>query len=211
MDKHAYWDHPRFPNKPWNVNDFRIHNKSVFQDSGLGIIKPLTESGKAIMNLGFPYTVTEWNHCYPNQYAYETPLLLAATAQRENWDAVFQFAFSHGWDNQTAFEEIKSFFDILPNSQQLILCSYASYLFLRNQDIDLSFTDTSYKISTKGLVATVSSAPDSTGASILFNEKDTTNKSFKITTSEIKNQDSGWIDNRFKWGNKPILTRKVNF
>ena len=32
IDTHAYWDHPRFPNKRWDRNDFRIHNKSIIKD-----------------------------------------------------------------------------------------------------------------------------------------------------------------------------------
>ncbi len=38
IDTHVYWDHPRFPNKPWDKNDFKIHNKSMLLDKNLGII-----------------------------------------------------------------------------------------------------------------------------------------------------------------------------
>ncbi len=204
MDKHAYWDHPQFPNKPWDINDFTIHNKSIFQSSGLGIAGPLSEYGKEIMKLGFPYTVSEWNHCYPNQYAYETPLILAATASKKNWDAVFQFAFSHGSNNPPSFDEINDFLNIMPNPQQLILCSYGGLFFLRNQDIDLSITDSTYLISTKELVVTVSSKPRFAGVKIIFNGQE-------IFIGEIKNQNSGWINNRYNWGRNPILMKKVKF
>lgn len=74
IDTHTYWDHPQFPNKPWDGNDFRIHNKSMLEDKNLGIIGRITKrhtTAKAQFNK--PFTITEWNHCFPNQYAYETP------------------------------------------------------------------------------------------------------------------------------------------
>jgi len=29
IDAHAYWDHPRFPRKPWDPHDFEINNESL--------------------------------------------------------------------------------------------------------------------------------------------------------------------------------------
>ncbi len=38
VDRHAYWDHPQFPHKAWDMNDFTIHNKSMLAYKNLGIV-----------------------------------------------------------------------------------------------------------------------------------------------------------------------------
>lgn len=129
VDKHEYWDHPRFPNKPWDANDFRIDNKSIFSENNLGIIGEFKECAPK----NKPYVISEWNHCYPNTYAYETPVLLALTARQENWDALFQFAFAHKWEPNSTFDYISNYFDINSNAQQLILCSYGSRIFIKGE------------------------------------------------------------------------------
>jgi len=133
VDKHAYWDHPKFPNKSWDMNDFRIHNKSIFSDKNRGIIGDLNNPAPSTLHPR-PFTVTEWNHCYPNQYAYETPTLLASTARQEDWDALFQFAWAHSQKDLINYSNINSFFNISPNAQQLILCSYGSRIFLKGEN-----------------------------------------------------------------------------
>ena len=127
VDKHGYWDHPQFPHKDWDMNDFRMNKKSMLADKDLGIIGQFKNSAPKNM----PYVISEWNHCYPNPYAYETPTFLAATARQKDWDALFQFAFSHIWDPEKGFGAIYSYFDINTNAQQLILCSYGSRIFLK--------------------------------------------------------------------------------
>lgn len=171
VDKHGYWDHPKFPNKAWDMNDFRMHNKSMLADKNLGIIgnfkktyvsvnpslrgaksakasvadKVMKQSAPFVISdaksaeasvadgatkRSVPFVISEWNHCYPNPYAYETPILLASTARQEDWDALFQFAFSHDWGIKTSFDGIHGYFDANSNAQQLILCSFASRIFL---------------------------------------------------------------------------------
>jgi len=129
VDRHGYWDHPQFPNKDWDNSDFRIHGKSMLADKELGLIGEFKKSAPKNM----PYVIGEWMHCYPNTYAYETPTLLASVARQEDWDALFQFAWSHGCDDNANYNNINSYFNINPNAQQLILCSYGSRIFLKGQ------------------------------------------------------------------------------
>ncbi len=230
LDKHAYWDHPHFPNKRWDANDFTIHNKSLIQDKNLGIIGQLinarTEATKQAP--AKPFTVTEWNHCYPNQYAYETPPLLAAKAVEQDWDALFQFAFSHGWKTEPVLDDIHSFFDILPNSQQLILDSFASYLFFKTTKPLLSISDGKTIINTpsilifSGLIenqslnnTAVNLTASENGTIILLGQEGRTiedSEELLLTTiGEIKNTNSGWKDQKFIWGEKPALLKKITF
>ena len=46
-------------------------NKSMTRDENSMLVDP---SAGSPPRTKFPYH-TEWNHCYPNQYAYESPLL----------------------------------------------------------------------------------------------------------------------------------------
>ncbi len=226
LDKHAYWDHPRFPNKPWDKNDFRIHNKSILNDPNLGIIGPLVIASREAAKQSKPFTVTEWNHCYPNQYAYETPLLLSATAHQNDWDALFQFAFSHGWETNPELDNIQSFFDAMPNAQQLILCSLSSYIFLKNDPIDYSITNGIFYFKSdtisgacgqikdaKLILGNFSVIPTTNGSIILLNpqtpESDKKNSNTFFMISKIKNKDSSWKNGFFFWGTNPTLLNKI--
>jgi len=137
VDKHGYWDHPKFPHKQWDANDFKIHGKSMLADSNLGIIGYFKENSPK----NIPYVISEWDHCYPNPYAYETPTLLAYTARQEDWDGIFQFAFAHGWKSNIDFDSISGYFDIYSNAQQLILCSYGSRIFIKGEMFSIPKVD----------------------------------------------------------------------
>lgn len=137
VDKHGYWDHPKFPNRSWDKNDFRMHNRSMLADKDLGIIG----SFKKCAPKNMPYVISEWNHCYPNPYAYETPTLLAKTARQENWDGLFQFAWAHSQKDLNDYCIITNYFNINSNAQQLILCSYGSRIFLCGDKSKIPFVE----------------------------------------------------------------------
>jgi len=144
-----------------------------------------------------PFTVTEWNHCYPNEYAYQTPVLLAAYARTHDWDALFQFAFSHDWKFRPDFKTIDSYFDNVGNAQQLSLNAAASFLFLKGKNIQI--TNNNHTISSSNLNATISDL----NIQITFPEL---NKTYTI--GPIKNKDSLWKNNgKFYWGEKSTISR----
>ncbi len=228
LDKHAYWDHPRFPNKQWDANDFTIHNRSLIQDKNLGIIGQLinarTEAAK--QSPAKPFTVTEWNHCYPNQYAYETPPLLAAKAVEQDWDALFQFAFSHGWKTEPVLDDIHSYFDLIANSQQLILCSLGSFIFFKTEQPRIFIEKTTFQIDTlqmKGFSSTqkekncdlafITLPPSSNGSFFLYSIDNKpiaeSNSLILIAVGNTKNTGSRWNNGKFDWGTTPILIGKT--
>lgn len=80
VDGHTYWQHPGprgIPNTPM-VNDPR--NSTVVE---------LSRTAFA----GKPYTVSEVNHPFPNDYASEGIPILAAYAALQDWDGVFWYTF----------------------------------------------------------------------------------------------------------------------
>ena len=80
MDGHVYWEHPGSP-QPWNtpmVND-PLHSTVV----------QLSRTAFA----GKPYTVTETNHPFPNEWASEGIPLIAAYGSFQDWDAILTYTF----------------------------------------------------------------------------------------------------------------------
>lgn len=105
VDGHAYWQHPHFPRRPWDPEDWFVRNLSMVNEPG-GVLAGLSMQRVA----GKPFTVTEYNHSSPNTYSGEAPILLAGHAALQDWDGVFLFAYAHSsrWDSR----KIDSFFDI---------------------------------------------------------------------------------------------------
>lgn len=223
IDKHAYWDHPKFPNKLWDKYDFTLQNSSPLEDKNQGIIAKITDSQPSSK----AYTISEWDHCYPNQYTYETPVFLAATAANKNWDGLFHFAFSHGWDIRPRMDFISNFFDSIANSQKLILCSAGSFSFLTSNEVKTSVSEGVFKVESAKILGIsgfikrksfdfssfmVNSNED---GSILIYSMDNkpiqeSKKLILLTIGEIKNSGSGWENGRYNWGGPPTLLKKMN-
>ncbi|MCS7208151.1 MAG: carbohydrate binding domain-containing protein, partial [Fimbriimonadales bacterium] len=88
VDGHAYWMHPEFPATPWDPNNWFVRNE------------PMVNSDEATLHrlavqrvLGKPFTVTEYDHPAPNQYAAEGALMFAAHAALQDWDGLFLFDY----------------------------------------------------------------------------------------------------------------------
>lgn len=98
VDNHFYWDHPSFLGASWG-----LPSKGW---SGGG--SPTAAGGAgpdavAMTRLfGKPFTVSEWDYVYPNQYRAEGGLIMGAVSSLQNWDAIWRFAYSHGRDSVIA-------------------------------------------------------------------------------------------------------------
>lgn len=219
LDVHAYWDHPRFPYTPWDKNNFRIGNGSMLTDKRMGLI------GDILMLLPpdniKPRTITEWNHCYPNVYAYETPVLMAIEAMENKWDGLFQFDFSSHIREPLNINNIDNYFDIISNTQQLILTSLGSMLYLKEEGAKVRLDNGALAFSSatvSGIVGFINKKPMvigdftvSTGqnGAVVFLKK--TNGYLLASVSEVKNTNSGWNwFGKFEWGNPPVLLKKMN-
>jgi Carbohydrate binding domain len=124
VDTHAYWQHPHFPGRPWDPDDWVVANKSMVNEAGG------TLPGLALRRvLGKPHCVSEYNHAAPNTYGSEGFLLLAAYGALQDWDAVYAFSYSHNadWDAR----RIPSFFDIGQHPTKMATLPAAAALFVR--------------------------------------------------------------------------------
>ena len=124
IDSHAYWQHPSFPHRPWDMNDWLVEQRAMTDEPEHATFKAMDGDRVA----GKPFTVTEYNHPAPNDYQAEcVPLLLAWAAQRDV-DGVWLYTYSHVSGPQ-ALDSVKSFFDIRENPAKLGFMALAPALY----------------------------------------------------------------------------------
>jgi transcriptional regulator of met regulon len=102
IDRHSYFDHPD-TSRGWDPAVVTFKNTSV--------LMTLHNNITTLANCrvaGLPFTVTEWNIPYPNEYRIIGPIMMAAYASLQNWDCVLQFDFGKNRWN----EKIDNLFDI---------------------------------------------------------------------------------------------------
>ncbi len=80
MDGHVYWQHHAI----WGMRNTPMVNQPL-----RSTVVKLSRSPFA----GKPYTVSEVNHPYPNEYAAEMIPILAAYAAFQDWDGIFFYTF----------------------------------------------------------------------------------------------------------------------
>lgn len=112
-DIHAYWNHPTFPHKAWDQSDWYVTNTCLANNPVNGTLSNLA----SLRVLGKPFTCSEYDHPYPNFYAAEGNVMLAAVAAFQDWSATFQFAWSHG--DQFERDMATSFFDMCANQTKM--------------------------------------------------------------------------------------------
>ncbi|MEX2370974.1 MAG: hypothetical protein WD578_08210 [Bacteroidales bacterium] len=127
VDGHVYWQHPRyFTDEKTGKSSFSIENTPMVNDPGMSSVAQLSRSAIA----GKPYTVSETNHPYPNQYACEGIPVLAAYALLQDWDGIYFYTFEHAdpseWNSKTT-----GYFDILHDPVKLSNLATASLMFHR--------------------------------------------------------------------------------
>ncbi|WP_165070629.1 carbohydrate binding domain-containing protein [Paludisphaera rhizosphaerae] len=127
IDSHSYWQHPRFPHRQWDQNDWTINNVPMAGRADGGTLPRLGLSRV----VGKPFLCTEYNHSAPNTYGSETAPIIAAYAARQDWDAVFLFAYSHRGNDEWGTGRITSFFDVDQNPAKMATLPAAAAMFIR--------------------------------------------------------------------------------
>ena len=126
IDSHAYWQHPRFPHKAWDAEDWTVAPLPMTGAADGGVIPRLALQRVA----GLPYICTEYNEAAPNPYSAETFPLICAYAAFQDWDGIFAFAYSHRTDDW-AKGYFPSFFDIDQHPAKMATLAASAALFLR--------------------------------------------------------------------------------
>jgi len=93
VDNHFYFDHPAFLGNNWEL-PYQISNRSSMNS----LLDPMTECASSRI-FGKPFTVTEWNFCFPNRYAVEGAFLTGAYAALQGWSGLYRFLYTDKNDN----------------------------------------------------------------------------------------------------------------
>ena len=92
VDRHGYWD---IPIGGWNVTD-GFHNGSITRAFLRSDTLPLELAAQRVA--GKPFTISEWNFDWPNEYITEGPIVMAAMGGFQDWDAPMIFLTAgKGW------------------------------------------------------------------------------------------------------------------
>lgn len=124
VDMHAYWQHPRFPGQPWDRSNWNILNTPMVDDPGGGNLARLAIYRVA----GKPFTVSEYDHPAPSDYAAEMFPMIASFAALQDWDGVFQFDWG---GTQSEARQITSFFALQQHPAKLAFLPAAAMMFRR--------------------------------------------------------------------------------
>lgn len=124
-DDHAYWNHPAWPKRSWDSEDWFIRNRALVNWADDSIFTVLASRRV----FGKPYTVSEYNHPFPNQYAAEGLLMLAAFSQFQDWGGIFQYTYSHQPDVEP--RQFTGYFDMIAQQGQLVHSAACSNIILR--------------------------------------------------------------------------------
>ena len=106
VDNHSYWDHPKFAGKAWSLP---IIPK---QSDPLATFNNVPAQLFPTRIFGKPFTVTEVDYAAPNIHRLHGTALLAGYAAFQQWDGIFQFAYSHSCKRNFNPDSVDHFFDL---------------------------------------------------------------------------------------------------
>ncbi|QHN04445.1 hypothetical protein FTO74_14525 [Granulicella sp. WH15] len=121
IDAHVYWQHPAI---------FGMRNTPMVNDPLNSVLVKLTRSTL----VGKPFTVSEVNEPYPNEYGAEMIPLLAAYGAFQDWDAVILYSYEPQLSGQQQ-AQVGDHFDIAQDPVKMAQMPAAAMLFLRH-DVD---------------------------------------------------------------------------
>jgi len=124
IDAHSYWQHPRFPGRPWDRGNWYVRNVALV-NSPPGTLGSLA----ARRVYGKPFTVSEYNH--PTSLAYEGEgfPMIAAFGAFQDWDGIYSFAYCH--NDRFEPRRVESYFDIKGNTVKMAHQIACAAMFLR--------------------------------------------------------------------------------
>ena len=126
IDMHAYWQHPNFPGQAWDRANWNIPNTPMTDSAGAGTLLSLASHRVA----GQPFTVSEYNHAAPNDYASETVPLILSYAAAQDWDGVYLFDYNGSRDNWKT-SAIENFFSVHSDPNKMAMLPGMARAWLR--------------------------------------------------------------------------------
>jgi hypothetical protein len=125
-DIHAYWQHPRFPVRPWDRDNWNIANTPMERAPGRDAL-----TGRAAWRLfDRPFTLSEWNIPNPHDCAASVVPFAAMLAALQDWDGVFFFQY-HSSEKGWFDDELMSYFSFNGQPVKLALLAACANLYRR--------------------------------------------------------------------------------
>jgi hypothetical protein len=118
VDNHSYWCHPSPVNPDWKIGNISMVNS-------LANIQRLA----SMRVYGEPYTVSEYNHPFPNQYGAEAQPMISAYGALQGWNGIFQYTYNHSTDPEPVRNTY--FFSMIARTDVLAHFPACAALFLR--------------------------------------------------------------------------------
>ena len=118
VDSHSYWCHPSPVNPDWRIRNLPMVNS-------MSCIRGL--AGQRV--LGKAYTVSEYNHPFPNQYGAEGQPMLRAYGRLQGWGGVFEYNYHHRLNFQPDWNSY--FFHIIARTDVLAHLPACAAVYLR--------------------------------------------------------------------------------
>ncbi len=110
IDSHAYWQHPTFPGRAWDSNNWLIEQRPMTDYPQQATLFRIA----AERLLDKPFTLSEYNHPAPLDAQAECVPMVASFAAAQDWDGIWLFTYSHATDDW-ARESMSGFFDMDTN------------------------------------------------------------------------------------------------
>ena len=127
VDGHVYWQHPQYLTDPkTNRRTFSIKNTPMVNEPFNSTVIQLSRSAVA----GKPYTVSETNHPFPNEFACEGIPILAAYSAFHDWDGIFFYTFEHKEPKEWN-AKMPGHFEIRPDPVRMTNLAAGALMFLR--------------------------------------------------------------------------------
>jgi hypothetical protein len=126
IDSHAYWQHPRFPGRPWDAGNWIVEQRAMTDHPEQATLFRIAAERLA----GKPFTLSEYNHPAPMDAQAECVPMVASFAAAQDWDGVWLYTYSHSsddWDRR----HLNSFFDIDTNPAKWGFMRAGAALFLQ--------------------------------------------------------------------------------
>lgn len=125
LDNHSYWDHPQFPTVPWDSYDWLINNQPMVRVEDGGAIAPLVAG---VPFAGKPFTISEYNHAFPNRYQSEGVLFLTAYSAFHDVDGLMFFDYPSSHDDWET-DKISGYFAHHRNTAMMALMPSCAHAF----------------------------------------------------------------------------------
>ncbi|MBQ8755841.1 MAG: hypothetical protein IJZ19_12485 [Lentisphaeria bacterium] len=114
VDNHLYFNHPEFASSQWGLPSF-TRNHSVLKEAA-GVPALLFQS----RIFGKPFIVTEFDFARPNPHRADGALLFGVYASLQQWDGLFQFAYTHGNEKARLANRTDGYFDLVTDPVKLL-------------------------------------------------------------------------------------------